>query len=588
MILPGTVRINRNLIFYNLIMIGLISLAAIYELHRLLGGLILQSIWRTWLLFVPLLFLFSLSLWPWNKIELRKNKDLSWIFISIFGAILVLFFWMGRNSLGGDYSYHKMFVLQLLNGYPESHIFYRGAPGFYPPLAHAAIAVIANLTFLSVHHAYLLLTVVIAVLIPAVSYFLGEELGFSKSVKFFFAALLLLYYWEDSFFRYGLGLFLPTIGRNLSLLLFLIFLSLWIKQYNKKTAFNYSLALSLGITSGLIGLTHPTAFMLSEVFLFVGLSMDLFRNNFNFNKLIPLGCSLLISSLHYIPLLWDIIYYSGITKVVQNMDMHITAEKIQNTIFNPVMFLAIYAFLTSFTKEAWVRVCSCILILLILSLFVFSSMGNFTDILFVLRNKRFVHIVFLCIALLAAKGLDNICNLKIKKIQSFPKYFIFAMIAVIFVSYYLLINHIREIRSQIDLKTSVLAYKNLNDMLPDGIANVDEMRQNISNLKGVFMVPPEWAMLIAKRVGMDIPYIERPRIHFKSFLKKTTPQEERLKNVALFYDNINQGILRYDILDFFGAKVFLSTRGDLDKLYNLAKKKSIGRDKVIWYVYELK
>ena len=60
--------------------------------------------------------------------------------------------------------------------------------------------------------------------------------------------------------------------------------------------------------------------------------------------------------------------------------------------------------------------------------------------------------------------------------------------------------------------------------------------------------------------------------NFNNFLEKTISQEERLKMTSDFYNDLQKGILREDVLSFFKTEIFLSHYSDLEKKHALLKK----------------
>ncbi|MDD5454387.1 MAG: hypothetical protein PHW62_02665, partial [Candidatus Ratteibacteria bacterium] len=308
----------------SIIIAGFLSITIVYQIHRLSGGFLLTSRFLSSALFLLFWGFFLLNFWPWNKLDIISyNKK--WIYISVLMLILASIIWSGNTIMHsrGDYLVHKEFTLQLLNGETQGHLFYKDAPGYYPFLSHASLAVFSNLIGLPMHYNYLLVCFAILLLIPAFSYELARTLNFSPNLSLFFAGLISLYGGffvtiRRMFHLYlpALQLMIPSISRSFGFLLFLIFLILCFKIYQSaKTSYDYSI--TLGVLIGLMGVNHPQSFFLSLLFIpliyILRFKTNFFTKNIILNFLIIVFISIAIASLYYVPAFIEIAQYGGLT-----------------------------------------------------------------------------------------------------------------------------------------------------------------------------------------------------------------------------------------------------------------------------------
>lgn len=581
----------RKYNFYNVILIILLSLTGINLLHKIFKGAILSSALYTTLSFFFFVIILSLDKWPWMKLEKTRLNGHFWWIISILNLGFVIYIWVGQTQFPGDYTVHKMYVLQLLNGFAEGHMNYSGVPGIYPPLAHTSMAVLSNLSGMSIHHCYFLLTVLIAFLIPLAAYHLASELGLSRLPTFFFASFisvwrpialfgLFRYQW---FFDTALSFTRPAMPRNLNIITFLIFLALWFRIYqNKSKSFNN--LFSLGIIGGLAGLTHPQCFFMVVIFLLIGFLLDTGKKESYIYTFIPLIAAGLISSLYYLPFLYNIINYGGIQKVALVSDTYFGYKRILHALLHPWTILIIFG-LTKKDLDLWIKVTSSVLISLFAFFIISSSFPHFKEVWTVFRMRRFAQILVIFGALLASNGIERILSLR--SIKRGVKFSICLVLSVIitmgYVSTYIRLNKGRG---------SALLDKNnfvLEKMFPDGVTELEKLRFNVRDPKKTILSPAELSRIIARYAGLDVPFVQRHRIHFKKFLEKTVSQEDRYAKVRKFYNHLNnKGKIRRDILEFFNSHAFFAKQDNLHQKLNVIHKTSItAKQDEVWHLYEL-
>jgi len=589
----------RKYNFFNVILIILLSLAGTNLLHKIFKGAILSSVLYTTLSFSFFVIIFSLDKWPWMKLKKTRINGHFWWILSILNLGYVIYNWVGRPDFPGDYMIHKMFTLQLLNGFTEGHMFYSGEPGVYPPLAHTGIALLSNLSGMSVHHCYFLLTVFIAFLIPLASYHLASELGFSRLSTFFFASFisiwqpialfgLVRYRW---FFDTAFSFSKPGIARNLNIITFLIFLALWFRIYQKKTK-SFNNLVSLGILGGLIGLTHPNCFFMAIIFLLIGFLLGIGKKESFIHSAMPLIAAGLISSLHYLPLLYNIIYYGGIQKITLVSDVHLGPKRILYALLHPWTILIVFG-LAKKDWDLWEKVAFSILMALFAFFIIFSFFPYIKDVWVVLRIKRFSQIIVILGALLASNGIERILTLR--NIKGRAKFYVYGgvkfliylalsvMMAVGYISTYV---HLNKSRDKVKFVKNNFVLKKI---FPDGVKELEKLRFHMRNPKKTLLAQVKISNKIARYVGLNVPYMKRHRIYLKKFLEKTVSQEERRDKVRKFYNHLNnKEKIRRDILEFFDSQAFLTRQDNLHQKLNVIYKTSITtNDGKVWYLYEL-
>jgi len=98
---------------------------------------------------------------------------------------------------------------------------------------------------------------------------------------------------------------------------------------------------------------------------------------------------------------------------------------------------------------------------------------------------------------------------------------------------------------------------------PTGIFRFEGLR-NVFSFPTTIIVPPEISKYFAWDTGLNVPYVDRPRIHFKKFLENTLSQEQRLGDVKRFYNALKKNNIWWNIFSIYKAKGFLSYQSNLD------------------------
>lgn len=244
-----------------LLAVGLLAL-----LHRASGGLVFASRPGTVAGFGSLLAAIVYAgrrRWPRS----RSVRSRSWLVIAAGGVLLVLATWWGDpGGLPGDYTQHRMYTYQLLNGFAAPHVPYAGVPSHYTFLQSAAIATLMQLTGLTFHYAAIGFACIVSATVACLAHAVASRGGLGQIGSFFFAGLLVWYggCWfvgQDDFFLYlpAVQLSMPFVSRNLALLLVLMLA--WVAQAIGRREIDEPVGVvAAGLIVGLLGLTRPWEF----------------------------------------------------------------------------------------------------------------------------------------------------------------------------------------------------------------------------------------------------------------------------------------------------------------------------------------
>jgi len=183
------------------------------------------------------------------------------------------------------------------------------------------------------------------------------------------------------------------------------------------------------------------------------------------------------------------------------------------------------------------------------------------------------------LALFATAGIDNLLRFR-KSIRRAAVAIIIFTILTGYTTAFIYLDSWRNIRIGKIIKEFKFA-----NIFPE--RGIEQLRFYISNPKNTLIVPPKIARRIAYETGLNIPYTENHRILFKDFFKKNISQEERLKMVNDFYQDLEKGILREDILSTFATDIFLSSKINLEKIYKLKNITSVKINNKEWFLYQL-
>jgi len=586
---------SKRFNYINTTVIIILSSAIVYFLHRISNGAILTSKLLTFFTFVSFLCIFTLPCWPWMKLTLKRRRENIWIFVSLFSILLVIWSWGGETGFSGDYKKFKMFSMQQQNGFTKPHFFYNNSPINYPPVSITLISIISNISGLSVHRSYFLYALLISFILPFVSYRLSRVLNLDKKTSIFFACLISLY---GGFFSESLKILpyvytiapqivLHFVARNLNLLVFLIFLTLWFKMLNEEQK-SFIKPVVLGIIVGLMGLIHPQAYIIGMAYLsFLLISDFLKRQNYQYYSL-SLLIALGVSFLFWGEILYDIIgVYGGLnTQFSLSPEIYPTKAFEFIMLYGPLPILAIASFGIKREKEAWKLVSLISIFTLIIYRIVLSFLFPNKE-MFILRINRFGTLIFVFLALLACGGIDRL--LKKKKIL-----IISLMVVTVFISYISTFRYFGKF-----YKKEPARFINLlsSNFIPDGIHEWERLRHIVPDPKKTIMVPAYWTQKVAWETGLDVPWVNRSRIAFKEFFDKTLSQGERYDNVQTFYQELSKNVLREDILRRFEAECFVADQRYLEKKFQVTflgeleipRKHAENEQKMkIWYLYTIK
>jgi len=239
--------------------------------HRVSGGAVLSSQPVTVVVFL-LAFFGTLVAggkhWPLRDV----SQGWAWCGVAVASAFLVWATWWGDpGGLPGDYTQHRMYTYQLLNGFPAPHVPYAGLPGHYTPLQSAAIALWMQCTGLSFHYAALSFSLLVASGVSWLAHGVALRAGLGSGGALFFAGLVATYggawfvgLYEFFLYLPGVQLAMPFLARNLGLLI--VLLGVWLAQAAGRGEVSRAAAeLGVGVLVGLLGLTRPWEFGIGVV-----------------------------------------------------------------------------------------------------------------------------------------------------------------------------------------------------------------------------------------------------------------------------------------------------------------------------------
>ncbi len=597
----------------NILIVFFLSVAATYQIHYWTNGIVLFSPLLTFVIFSPLFVMFSIKIWPWMKVNTKYDRESGgwkWIIVSLLAVYLIIRLWIGISDIPGDYSIHKHYVIKLLNGSVEGYPLYKEAPGYYPPLSDTIIAIFTNLSGLHINHSFLFVVLLISFMIPLISYKLARHLGFSSVLSLFFSGLIGLYggfgQMEPTAFQTylpAIQMYLPNISRNLSLLLFLVFLFLCFK-INSSQRLSYNISISIGILIGLMGLTHPTGFCIAILYIFIIygtiFKMKCLQKEVMLHLTISVFTGFTLASFHYVPLVFKVLHYGKLEGYMRIRDVF--PSRFFWT-YGPLPFLGLCAFLKKRKDiKSWMLSSVLIIIVIVLARVFLGwvidvdkmRLGNF----FIYKYSPYM---FIFLALLATSGFENL--FKFMKKMRFVV--IAIMILIILIGYSTAIKYLEEQsrpQESIDYfpglsKKEVIGGFYKREVIGTVIRNIfpekgiEKLRFQVPDPQNTIIVPPVppgLAYAVACESGLNVSYVNDHRILFKDFFTKTISQEERFKMVDVFYKDFKKGILRKDVLSFFKTNIFLSSYYDLEKKHiQLKKITSIIYNDKEYFLYKL-
>ena len=568
----------------------LVSTAIVAAVHRFSGGYVLSSTAFSLGLFGVALVILMLIRWPSYGVGAIVRPDSWWVWIAGISLILLGSVYYQRELIAGDANGQAMYVLQLLNGHAEAHEFYRGAPGFYPTLVHTVIALTMNATGISVYAASVALTGVLMMLITYFLATLARLLRLSGLSAVFLIALTMLY---GGFFTFEHRsevpyVYLPAIQlkmisfmpRNLGLFLFVMFavrlVSVW-----KEKKWKHSDVAILGLVVGLMGLTHPTSFMVSVLLLLltgIRCLWSMHKKTCVENVIAALLIALLISLFYFYPM-W--MYAQEFGGIVNRTGYDIIPMSL--VLYGPLPLLAICAIMRiSHTRT---RLGIIVVLALIASVWMFLVFSN-TPIaslkeIFPIRPHRFGIYLSLGIFFLSALG--------ILAIEYRNKWVAIGVVLIMLAAGVLAdiryTKYLSERRVGSNLERVIEMQEGKLPLRPGGLERV---RQKLSNPgTAVVLCPPKLCYLLAYRNGVDVPYVGRPNNKWRHFFEKTIDQDHRLKLVNQFYSRLESGTVDEEVLKIFHSTAFVTTIGNIrvEKKYT-RHELGVFLEKS-WFLYEL-
>lgn len=601
-------KVIRRFSITNSLMICFLSVAVTYLIHFWSKGNILSSPLLTYVIFFTSFVIFSVNIWPWMKFNTDYTWDPSdwrWIIISLFAGCLTISAHFMMSISPGDFRFHKVWILQLLNGSLESSNFYMNDPGLYPFISHAIVAVFTNLSGLYAQHSLIFVLVLISFLIPLISYKLARQIGFSPWLSLFFSSLISLYGGMENvgyLGHTGVNYYLPTIqiikpflGRNVGLLLFLLFL-ISCSKFNRFSKLEINNSLNAGILLGVLGLTHSNGFFPAILLIFIifGISYKAkcLQKEVLLNLAIILVAGAVLASLHYIPLIFKISNYGGSVIAPQGESF---PTRYFFSFYGLLPFLGLCSLLNKRNETRdWILLSFLLIISIFFIRFILGLVISL-DTWMAFRINYFGPFLFIFLAVIVIAGIDNL--FRFKKIRHVVTVI---MILMILNGYKIAYDNLRDDyrsepgdlipgieKSEIigtlfgnyfqetadhssDMTRSEVVRTIIVNLFPE--KGIEKLRYKIVNTTNTLIVPtdpPELAFVIAHETGLNVSYI--PDFYFSPlvrFKKVTISQEERLKAVDLFYHDLKKGILRKDILSFFNTDIFLSPSGNLMKIFS--------------------
>jgi hypothetical protein len=581
-------KVFDGLDVFKVLIAGLLSVAGVYELHRLTNGGIITSRLLTAVTLLFFLSVFSLRAFPWMKIKTERLKNNDWIIISVLSSLLVVWVWAGRPIFGGDYLVHHQYVMQLKNGFKYAHDFYNGYPGYYPPLSHSLIAVLSNVSGLSVHHSFLILTLAIAVMTPYVSYHISQQAGFSRMTSFLFAALISVYggfglvRWNMShLYLPAIQLTMPFVSRNAGFLIFLVYLLFWSRIFNHD-ARSGGLYGAAGILAGMLAITHPQPFIIA-LLLLVFIFFEEIRKRENVRYILfSLSLCMIIASLFYIPLLMNLFHWKAMRSGLEKFVIYPT----EPLIYGPVAVLAAFSLFNSSAKgRKWISLCFIYVTAMLFVLALTAVFDGFEGMFRVFRFHKFGAISFVFLTFLASYGFES-AFFRRKKIMS-----VLIVAAFLAVGLYSNMSYI-NLWYKGKIRTVVKILSGKRALFPDGKADsYEDLRLRIADTRKTVFVPASPAGLskrIAFYLGLDVPYVDKGlKLAYRDFLSKTISQDKRRRLVDDFYVDLQRGVLRYDTLKIFNSDMFFAKQRDLDEKHGVNSIGSIKFGEDSWYLYNI-
>lgn len=565
------------------VLLLLVGITGVYLVHWLSGGLVLAS----GLLTVAVLVV-MLGLLVWGKMRFKvKAEELAGQGEALLPlAIMILalgaygYYWAGAASVTGDYAQHHYFATQLRYGFARTHRYYVGAPSFYPPLTHASIAALANVAGLTVHRAQVLLGLLLTCMMPFVAYRLGRVVGFGRLAATFLAGSISLtggYYWAIRPLRIlwlylpGMQLSLHFISRSLGIVLLMFFLVLLMDVLRGGKVRSASLA-RLGLLVGLLGVTHPSPFVLAAGMLGGLLVFLRLRRGTELRTLLAAIPGSLLALLYCGPLLATVARYHGFGGFARNTPEIVPGIPQALALYGPLLVMAAIALIAGLSERE--RDAGFVVPALALTAYfgIFGLVGlapgikRLMPVLF--KTHRYGPLAFIFLALMAARAVQLTQHRFRPEAKARTRRLLFAgalglLLLAGFAPMALSLGRARARKGRPrnpcpEIRAGRWA------LLPAGEEDYLRLISALPSLPTAIMLPPDMATgEMAHFTGLDVVYTERPRIQFKRFFTAGKPQPERLRMVEEFYRDLDAGVVRLDLLRQARATLFFARQSGL-------------------------
>jgi hypothetical protein len=533
----------------------LAGLGAVAVAHRLSGGSVLPSRGLTSALLLAGAGAFAWSWrgrWPRGAVEPGSARY--WGPVAGGGVLLVLATWWGDpGGLPGDYTQHRMYTYQLLNGFAAPHVPYAGVPGHYTFLPSSAIAAWMQLSGLSFHFAAMGLACVVSATVARFAFTVASRAGLKTVAAAFFAGLVVLYggFWhvgQDDFFLYlpAVQLAMPFVARNLALLL--VLLGLWLAQaIERGDVGERDGALAAGWIVGWLGLTRPWEFAAAAALLTVWVARTGRRSRAPARGL---ALAAAIASCYFAPLLvawWELGVHAA-REVARPVELPTSPF-----LYGPVVLLAIASAAAWRDAPRAVRICW----LALAGILVGAGLGALVEAFGasgalaleggLLKLDRIGQLLALVLFGVAAHGLERLRPRVAAAVA--------AIVLVVGVA-----SHVRVTTTWLDGEPTWRSARWRQP--PSWVFGMEGSRLHLRHLlddpRSVVMAPPMLGDLIARANGVDVVYSRTAVPIWRDRTWGGLPQEHRLALAERFYADLARGHIDGALLRNVGARWFVA------------------------------
>jgi len=344
--------------------------------------------------------------------------------------------------------------------------------------------------------------------------------------------------------------------------------------------FKHSDVTILGLVVGLMGLTHPTSFIVSMLILFIAGARCVWNVGINRcvgSTLAAISIALLISLFYFYPI-W--IYAQEFGGLINRPGYDMLPTSL--VLYGPLPLLALFAIIRM--PQGRMRLWTVIVFTLTASTWMLlispqSPLADLKEIL-PIRPHRFG--IYLSLGLFWLSALGVFAIERIQKRAAIAVVLITLAAGVLAdISY---TEHLSERRKLSNLEAVI---EKQRGKLPIQLGGLERVRVLLSKPgTAVVLCPPKLCYLLAYRNGVDVPYVGRPNNKWRHFFKKTIDQDRRLKLVNQFYSRLESGAVDEEVLKTFHSTAFVTTIGNITvgKKYT-RHELGVFLDKT-WFLYE--